>query len=180
MNTHTENPASNRLHSWLSPKCRVAPSPLEGLGVFAAQPFAPGELVAVWGGVIYTAAEIASLGESFPHFHTHPFEVAEGYFMGSTSLTAIDDAERFNHSCDPTVGVKGQVVVMTRRAVAAGEELTFDYNTTDVAPHPFPCRCGAKTCRGVIDGRAWESAAFRERNRGWLAWHLEVKINGHE
>ena len=29
---------------------------------------------------------------------------------GITSNTAIDDAERFNHSCDPNVGVKGQVI----------------------------------------------------------------------
>ena len=93
-----------RLHSWLSPKCKVGESPLAGIGVFAADLIEAGELVAVWGGVIYTADEIDALGEVFPHFHTHPFEVAEGFFMGSTSNTGIDDAERFNHGCDQPVG----------------------------------------------------------------------------
>lgn len=51
-----------RLHSWLSPKCRVAVSPLEGVGVFAASSIAEGELVCVWGGVVYTAAEVELLG----------------------------------------------------------------------------------------------------------------------
>ena len=44
-----------RLHSWLSPKCHVGESSLAGIGVFASRPLAEGELVAVWGGVIYTA-----------------------------------------------------------------------------------------------------------------------------
>ena len=169
-----------RLHSWLSPKCRVAASPLQGFGVFAAENFNLGELVAVWGGVIYTAAEIEALGEQFPHFRTHPFEVTAGFFMGSTSLTAIDDAERFNHSCSPTVGVKGQILVLTRRAVTAGEELTFDYDTTDLSPHPFQCRCGAEACRQTIDGSAWQAKDFRQRNEGWFSWYIQEKIKAHE
>lgn len=172
-----EKDSPMRLHSWLSPKCRVQESPRAGLGVFAAETIRSGELVAVWGGVIYTAAEVASLAEAFPHFRTHPFEVAEGFFMGSTSNTAIDDAERFNHSCDPNVGVKGQVVVLARRDVAAGEELAFDYETTDVAPAPFPCRCGAVDCRGTIDGSAGDTAGFCRRNEGWLSWCVQQRAS---
>jgi len=165
-----------RLHSWLSPKCRAGESSLAGIGLFARESFAAGELVAVWGGVIYTAAEIDALGVTFPHFRTHPFEVTEGFFMGSTSNTAIDDAERFNHSCDPNVGVKGQVIVLARRAIACGEELTFDYETTDVSPMPFECRCGVAECRGRIDGSAWQSAAFQKRHAGWISWFITEKV----
>ena len=165
-----------RLHSWLSPKCRVAESPLQGLGVFASEVIRDAELVAVWGGVVYSAAEIQSLGETFPHFRTHPFEVADGFFMGSTSLHAIDDAERFNHSCSPTVGVKGQVVVLARREIKPGEELTFDYETTDLYPNPFECRCETAECRHTIDGKAWSSPEFQNRNRGWLSWYIQEKV----
>lgn len=164
-----------RLHSWLSPKCRVGESRLAGVGVFATMPFEVGELVAVWGGVIYTAAEVNALGAVFPHFRTHPFEVADGFFMGSTSNTAIDDAERFNHSCNPNIGVKGQVVVLARRAISAGEELAFDYETTDIAPDPFNCRCGAAICRKRIDGTGWQSPEFRRRHDGWLSWFIAEK-----
>lgn len=167
------NPKSMPLHSWLSPKCTIAASPLEGLGVFATELICEGELVCVWGGVVYSAAEIQAIGETFPHFRTHPFEVADGFFMGSTSLSAIDDAERFNHSCNPSVGVKGQIVVQARRTIAAGEELTFDYETTDRSPSPFECRCGAVDCRRTIDGSVWNSGAFQQRNRGWMSWYIQ-------
>lgn len=40
----------------------LAVSPLEGVGVFAASSIAEGELVCVWGGVVYTAAEVELLG----------------------------------------------------------------------------------------------------------------------
>jgi hypothetical protein len=142
------------------------------MGVFAVHPIEPGELVAVWGGAIYTAAEVAALGDVFPHFRTHPFQVAEGFYMASTSNTAIDDAERFNHSCDPNIGIKGQLVVLARRGVRAGDELTFDYETTDAAPAPFRCRCGAVACRGQIDGAARQSPEFRRQHAGWLSWFL--------
>jgi hypothetical protein len=136
---------------------------------------AEGELVAVWGGVIYTAEEIDGMANVFPHFKTHPFEVYEGFYMGSTSNTAIDDAERFNHSCDPNVGVKGQVIVLARRDIAVGEELTFDYDTTDVAPATFRCQCGAANCRGTVDGSGWRSSEFRSRHEGWLSWFILEK-----
>ena len=143
---------------------------------FASDEIRSGELVAVWGGVIYSADEIQALGATFPHFRTHPFEVADGFFMGSTSLHAIDDAERFNHSCSPTVGVKGQVVVLARCDIAVGEELTFDYETTDLYPNPFECLCGAVDCRHTIDGSAWNSKEFQQRNKGWLSWYIQEKV----
>lgn len=165
-----------RLHSWLSPKCFVGESPREGMGVFASAPLEAGELVAVWGGVIYTADEIVGIAKVFPHFKTHPFEVCEGFYMGSISNTAIDDAERFNHSCDPNVGVKGQIIVLARRDIEAGEELAFDYDTTDVAPAEFRCRCGAANCRGTVDGSGFRSEQFRLQHAGWLSWSISEKV----
>ena len=164
-----------RLHSWLNPKCRVARSSLEGMGVFAVDAIPKGTLVCVWGGVVYTAAEIDTLGHAFPHFRTHPYEVAEGFYLGSTSVSAIDDAERFNHGCEPNVGVRGQILVAARRDIAVGEELLFDYETTDLAPAQFLCRCGAAQCRGMIDGSAWQSKQFQLKNAGWLTTHVADK-----
>jgi len=165
-----------RLHSWLSPKCHVGESPREGMGVFASEPLTARELVAVWGGVIYSADEVDGIANVFPHFKTHPVEVYEGFYMGSISNTAIDDAERFNHSCDPNIGVKGQIIVLARRDIAAGEELVFDYDTTDVAPAKFDCRCGATDCRGVVDGSGYRSAEFRRRHHGWLSWSISERV----
>jgi hypothetical protein len=160
----------------MNPKCAIGPSSLAGIGVFATQVIEESELVAIWGGIIYSAAEIGSLGNLYPHFRSHPFEVAEGFFMGSTSNTAIDDAERFNHSCSPNVGIKGQVVVLARRLIEPGEELTFDYETTDIAPDPFTCCCNTARCRSRIDGGRWQCPEFQRENAGWFSWFIAEKI----
>lgn len=96
----------------------------------------------------------------------------KGFYLGSNSLTAIDGAERFNHSCSPNVGVKGQILVYARRVIVAGEELVFDYETTDVSLLPFQCCCGVPECRGVIDGNAWKSPEFQRKNDGWLTTYI--------
>lgn len=165
-----------RVHSLLSPKCRVGPSPISGSGVFAAEPLSAGELVAVWGGKVYTAEECERLGMVYPHCRTHPISLCEGYYLGSENLFEFDDAELFNHGCDPNVGVRGQVVLVARRDVAAGEELTFDYETVEDAPVDFDCRCGSPGCRGRLHGQMWRDPDFRRRNAGFLSWYLEDLI----
>ena len=62
-------------------------------------------------------------------------------------------AERINHSCAPNLGYwarRGRLWFVSRRRIAAGEELTLDY-----ALHPeavrLPCRCGAASCRGTLN-----------------------------
>jgi hypothetical protein len=43
--------------------------------------------------------------------------------------------------------------VVTTRAVAQGEEITFDYCTTEwKMAEPFDCACGKPACRGRIEG----------------------------
>jgi uncharacterized protein len=168
-----------RIHSLLSPKCRVERSPISGCGVFAAEPFEAGELVAVWGGKIYTAEEVTRLAQIFPHFNTHTVSVCKGYFLGSENLFEMDDAEFFNHSCDANVGIRGQIILVARRPIAAGEELTFDYDTTEVEAQPFVCRCRSPLCRGTIDGSAWRDPAFVARNREYLSWYIQDLLLQH-
>jgi hypothetical protein len=59
-----------------------------------------------------------------------------------------------NHSCDPN----GYIDAADRtfralRSIAAGEEITFNYLTTEAKlAAPFNCRCGAANCFGQIRG----------------------------
>jgi len=62
-------------------------------------------------------------------------------------------AEIINHSCDPnlrSMHLKGHILYMSKRAIRKGEELTVDYRF-DKHIERVPCRCGAETCRGVIN-----------------------------
>lgn len=166
----------SRLHSLLSPRCEIRQSPLAGIGVFANTDISRGDWVALWGGKIYSHEEIDALAENYPNFASHPVSVFEGYSLASTSLTRIDDAERFNHSCSPNIGIRGQIVVVARRRIQAGEELCFDYGTSETGFEPFSCQCGSKDCRDLIDGTAWTDPAFQRRHRGWFSWYLAEAI----
>jgi uncharacterized membrane protein YeiB len=61
-----------------------------------------------------------------------------------------------NHGCDPNVAIDvSRRVIIARRAIAAGDELRFDYNTTEwELAEPFVCNCGASRCVGVAMGFA--------------------------
>lgn len=61
-------------------------------------------------------------------------------------------AEFINHSCSPNLFVRrqaGHVLLFSRRLIAAGEELTFDYHRPPNEPSS-PCACGSSNCRGFF------------------------------
>jgi SET domain-containing protein len=62
-------------------------------------------------------------------------------------------AEMINHSCEPNLIsriMKGHIIFMSLRAIRQGEELTVDYNY-DHTDETMSCRCGARSCRGIIN-----------------------------
>jgi uncharacterized membrane protein YeiB len=75
-------------------------------------------------------------------------------------LDPISDAESpwgsLNHGCDANVAIDVERrVIVARRGIAAGDQLRFDYNTTEwELAEPFVCNCGAPTCVGVATGFA--------------------------
>ena len=62
-------------------------------------------------------------------------------------------AEYINHSCDPNIvarKIEGRIFYLSKRRIAAGEELLVDYKFSKIAPK-VPCHCGAAKCRGTIN-----------------------------
>ena len=60
-----------------------------------------------------------------------------------------------NHSCDPNCetiqdGDDGPIYIVATRAIAAGEELTYEYNLHDSDDEDADCYCGAANCRGTM------------------------------
>ncbi|HVJ07386.1 MAG TPA: SET domain-containing protein-lysine N-methyltransferase [Acidisarcina sp.] len=75
---------------------------------------------------------------------------------GSVVIDGHGTAMFINHSCDPnceTDEKKGRVWIKAIRDIAAGEELTYDYNLYDGDESEAFCNCGAKTCRGTMYSR---------------------------
>jgi uncharacterized protein len=81
-----------------------------------------------------------------------------------------------NHSCEPNVGIQGQIVFVAMRDIAAGEELTLDYATIDHDSEPMACRCGANGCRRLITGQDWRKPELQRKYGSFFAWYLLEKI----
>jgi uncharacterized membrane protein YeiB len=81
-----------------------------------------------------------------------------------------------NHGCDPnvTVDVRRRAIVV-RRAISAGDELRFDYNTTEwELAESFVCNCRSACCVGVVLGFAHLSPARQQAMVQDVAPHIRV------
>jgi hypothetical protein len=80
-----------------------------------------------------------------------------------------------NHSCSPNTRLEGRSL-MAVRDIHAGDEVTFDYDTTewDMAS-PFLCTCGAVTCRGMV--RGYRHLTAEQRHRMIVAPHLQQALD---
>jgi hypothetical protein len=77
-----------------------------------------------------------------------------------------------NHSCDPNARIVGRTVVALR-AIRSGEQITFDYTTTEASmAEPFHCHCGAGNCLGLVRGFIHLTAAQQGDRAGRLAPHI--------
>jgi uncharacterized protein len=145
----------------------VGRSGIEGTGLFARRALEEGETVLVLGGTLVDDAELARLSR-----HSS-LAVGEGINL----LQDEDDPARYgNHSCDPNLWLADEVTVVTRRPVAAGEELTVDYATMTVVPWEMECRCGAASCRGLITGDDWRRTELQERYAGHFSPFVDARI----
>lgn len=91
----------------------------------------------------------------------------------------VRSAIRFlNHSCDPSAYISCKDrTVRALRDIEKGEEITFNYNTTEYEMfRPFRCECGASRCRGVVRGFKYLSPRERMSVASALAPHLRQWI----
>ncbi|MBI4675257.1 MAG: SET domain-containing protein-lysine N-methyltransferase [Chloroflexi bacterium] len=158
--------------SWLSPKCSARELENGEKGVFARESLAQGELISVWGGQVMTRAQVAQLPEKYQHYAT---QVEEDFYLAGVSE---EDADYFNHSCDPNAGLQGQIVLVAMRDIAPGEEICFDYAMTDGSDYDeFECHCGAPNCRKFVRGSDWRNPELWEKYRGYFMPYLQKRID---
>jgi hypothetical protein len=158
-----------------SPKTEVRPSPIHGQGLFAREPIARGEIVGVKGGHVLTRARWAELE---PVLGAAEVQLTEDLVIAPVSQECRHGSMLYtNHSCDPNLAVQGQIVLVTMRDVAPGEELAIDWATTDDGDYTLDCRCGSLRCRGTVSGKDWMKPELQRRYRGWFCWFLQRKID---
>ena len=160
--------------SYISPKAEVRGSPIHGRGLFAREPLAAGEVVCVKGGYVFDRAALKAMPD---WYRAAEIQLTEDLFIGPVAEGEREGSMIFsNHSCEPNIGVRGQIVFVALRDVEAGEELTHDWATTDDDDYEVGCNCGAALCRAVITGQDWRRKDLQEKYRGFFSSHLEDKI----
>jgi SET domain-containing protein len=160
--------------TYRSPRTEVRPSPIHGRGLFARAAITAGDIVAVKGGHVLTAAQWAALE---PALGAAEIQLTDDLVIAPVDREHRDGSMLFtNHSCDPNLAIQGQIVLVAMRDIAPGEELTIDWATTDDGDYTLACRCGSPRCRRVVTGKDWMKPELQERYRGWFCWFLQRKI----
>lgn len=157
---------------WLSPKAEGRASPGRGEGTWARTPIAAGEVIACWTGRIVDARELSTLPA---RLRANSIQVDDDAYLVPPRLVAGD---RVNHSCGPNAGLRGDRTLVAMRDIDAGDEVSYDYATSDGSPYDeFTCRCGSAACRGAVSGKDWRRPDLQARYRGWFSPYLQRRID---
>jgi hypothetical protein len=160
--------------SYISPKAVVRESSIHGKGLFANAAIGRGEVVCIKGGYIFNRQTLQAMPD---WYRAAEIQIADDLFIGPLKEDEREGSMIFsNHSCEPNLGVQGQVVFVAMRDIEAGEELTHDWATTDDDDYEMECRCGAPGCRKIITGQDWRQKDLQEKYKGYLSWYLAEKI----
>ncbi|MBX3173346.1 MAG: SET domain-containing protein-lysine N-methyltransferase [Gemmatimonadaceae bacterium] len=140
----------------------VRRSPRHGRGVYATARIPAGTRIIEYTGELISEAE----GERrYPTLPSGEEEPEHTYLLTLDEQRVIDanvggNAARFiNHSCEPNcepIAYGDHMWIVAIRDIRPGEELAYDYAIELDEPHTparkrrFPCRCGARRCRGSI------------------------------
>ena len=165
---------SERAHSFLSPKCEVRETADRGgHTVVARAAIKKGELIVVWSGTLVDGDELNSLPATVRRYS---LQVEENYYL--VSLSDCEPPDYVNHSCEPNSGLSGQITLVAMRDIKPGEEISYDYATSDGSSYDeFQCGCGSDRCRGRISGNDWRRPELWERYTGYFSPYLQRRID---
>ena len=160
--------------TYRAPTTEVRASPIHGKGLFAKADIRAGDIVAVKGGHILSARQWAVLTRELGPAE---IQIADDLVIAPVTAESRPGGMLYtNHSCEPNIAIQGQIVFVAMRDIAAGEELTHDWATTDDNDDTMACRCGRPSCRGTISGKDWMRPELQAKYRGWFCWFLQRKL----
>jgi hypothetical protein len=158
--------------NYLTPKADTHGAGLRGIGAYAVAPIGAGETVAAFGGTVVTRA---TLDGYEPARRSRAIQIDDDLFL--VSAEEPDSGDLVNHCCDPSCGLLGNALLVAMRDIAAGEEITYDYATSDGSDYDeFECHCGAGRCRGTVTGDDWRLRDVQAAYDGWFSPYLARRI----
>jgi SET domain-containing protein len=162
------------MKTWRSPKIKVTDNTLAGRGVVAVDDIARDEIVAIKAGNIITRDEIDAVTAAAGDL---ALQIDDDFYLAPRNADEVEDMSVFiNHSCDPNVGFRGQVVYVAMRDIAAGEELCHDYAMERSDDYRLDCHCGSPLCRGKVSGEDWKLPELQQRYGDYFSIYIRNKF----
>jgi SET domain-containing protein len=162
--------------SYRSPKTEVRESKIHGRGLFAKADVAQGEIVVVKGGHIVDRETLRR--EITPNLGPVEIQIDDDLFIAPVNAVERELSMLYsNHSCDPNLGLRGEITFVAMREIRAGEELTHDWAMTDDDDYSTECYCGASSCRKVLTGKDWQKPELQRKYAGYFSAYLARKIS---
>ena len=162
------------MKTYRSSKIEVRDDTLSGRGVVALQDIAKDEIVAIKSGHIVTRDQLDRINAEVGDF---ALQIDDHFYLSPSTPEEVNDLTVFiNHSCDPNIGFRGQVVYVAMRAIKADEELCHDYSMERSDDYSLDCRCGSSLCRGKVTGNDWQLPDLQQRYGDYFSTYLLNKI----
>jgi len=156
----------------------IRKSGIHGCGCYTTVPIKEGTHIVEYTGTRLSKQEADDLYSNRPN--TYLFCIGEGeYVVDGDNVAAF-----INHCCDPnceTDEFGEHIWIIATRDIAAGEELTYDYNLYDGDDDDEAvCQCGAKDCRGTMYGEEEIERRAKEAKTGAQAPEKDGKSAASE
>jgi SET domain-containing protein len=163
------------VQSYLSPKTKVKNSRVHGRGLFAVRPICKNEIVGIKGGHVVDLKTLkkhrALIGDAY-------LQISDKFFLAPLKKEEVLKVMMFiNHSCEPNMGLCGEITFVAMRDIKMGEELTGDYAMAGTYGDKMLCHCGKKNCRGAITQHDWQNEDIQKKYRGYFSRYIQDKID---
>lgn len=162
------------METWISPKAKKGlPSGIQGVGLFAIQDITKDEVVAVKAGHILTFVQVQKL-----NFDNHPeLQIADDLFVCPLTEDEKDSSMLYiNHSCNPNVGMQGDITFVAMKNIKKGEELVMDYAMIDNYDYSMNCNCGSENCRKIVTGKDFLLPVVKSYEK-YLSAYIQSKLD---
>lgn len=169
------NSITGNASSYRSIKTEIRKSTTQGRGLFAKEPISKGEIVSVRGGHILTKQMEQIMKKPMGYWG---YPIADELVLAPLTIEEVETVMMFlNHSCEPNVGILGQIIFVAMRDIRIDEELTIDYAMFGANKEPMRCNCQSAFCRELITDLDWRIEVLQVKYRGYFSSYIQLKID---
>ena len=135
-----------------------------GEGLFAKVNFSKGNLIFTWEGVLKKGRYPCYVGGRWLQIEKcqwiAPLRNNPGWYI--------------NHSCNPNCGINDSVNIVAMKNIRRGEEVTFDYSTSESENGWYLiCHCENKNCRRIIRSYKFLSTELKLKYGDFVSEYLK-------